>query len=180
MKTLYKELYFAHFPRVMRVAYYIIKDRAKAEDIAQEVFLKLWDKRSDLRDILNVEAYLVQMAKNMALTHLENVKRETNFQLELRSKMVELDGDRNSEEERITRVQIEKAVSALSPQCRLIFSLSRFEGLSNDEISDYLGISKRTVETQISNAFKRFRTDLRHLFSNILPSFFLIISTIIC
>lgn len=179
MKTFYKELYFAHFSRVLRIAYYIVKDKTTAEDIAQEVFLKLWDKRSELPGIQNVEAYLVQMAKNMALTHLEKVKREFNFQLELRTKIVELDSQHDTEVERITREQIEKAVSELSPQCRLVFSLSRFEGLSNDEISVYLGISKRTVETQISNAFKRFRTDLKHIFSSILPFIILIVSAMV-
>jgi RNA polymerase sigma-70 factor (ECF subfamily) len=71
---------------------------------------------------------------------------------------------------------IEKAVSELTPKCRLVFSMSRFEGLTNDEIAEHLDMSKRTVETQISNALKMFRSDLKHFFEEYLVTVPILIS----
>ncbi len=160
----FKELYFQHHPRVIRVAYYIIKDKYLSEDIAQEVFLKLWNK-TDLNTIDSIEGYLVQMTKNVAFDFIESSKRESDKLIGLRDHQISMDDQptAGTQHEEL-RKSLEKAVSQLSPQCRLIFSLSRFEGLTNEEIAEYLGISKRTVETQISAAFKRFRTDLKPMF----------------
>jgi len=165
-KDTFKELYFNHHPRVLRVAYYILKDQLAAEDIAQEVFLKLWD-RGQLDEIDSIEGYLVQMARNSAISYLESSKRETIHLIMLQDHQVGIHEDESATDRNEKfRKSLEKAVSELSPQCRLVFSLSRFEGLTNEEIAEYLGISKRTVETQISAAFKRFRTDLKPLFLN--------------
>ena len=147
---------------MFRVAYYILKDRSQAEDVCQEVFLKLWDVRSRWDTINSMEGYLLLMAKNKALDHLKEIKKEADMLIELKMDTISIrDSEDNSDN---YRQKLEKAVSQLAPQCRLIFSLSRFENLTNDEIADYLAISKRTVETQISLALKRFRTDLKPVF----------------
>ena len=163
----FKELYFQHFSLSARTAYYILKNQDAAEDIAQEVFVKLWNKRNDLDAIQNLKGYIAQLSRNAALDHLkQNKVYEEVFELEEKIPD-ETKEDRSSE----IRKALESAVGQLSPQCRLIFSMSRFEGLSNDEIADFLDISKRTVETQISLALKRFRTDLRQSFIDLLLLF---------
>lgn len=164
----FRDIYFRYHPRLFRVAYYILKESDAAEDICQDVFLKLWDKRDSVSDIASLEAYLVQMTRNMALNYLESSKREERLHLELKWDTVMLHNTESAPENDELKRSLEKAVSQLSPQCRLIFSLSRFEGLTNEEIASYLDISKRTVETQISLALKRFRTDLKPLFASLL------------
>jgi RNA polymerase sigma-70 factor, ECF subfamily len=154
----FKEIYFQHYPRVKRVAYYIIKNSVAAEDIAQDVFLKLWNKKTELSSIQNMEAYLVQVAKNEAFGYLDTIKKESNALISLQQVDTSTEVTPSTDE---FRKALEKGVSMLAPQCRLIFSLSRFEGLDNDEIATYLGISKRTVETQISTALRMLRTDLK-------------------
>lgn len=167
----FKEIYFVYHPRVLRVAYYIVKDSDIAEDISQEVFLKLWNKRSELDSIESMEGYLVQMARNEAFNYLEKARQELSGLVKLQLDRVEVEEHSSIDNEEF-RKSLEKAVSLLSPKCRLIFSLSRFEGLTNDEIAEFLHISKRTVETQISIALKMFRFDLKHLFKASLLTFF--------
>lgn len=159
--TSFKELYFKEFESLLRIALYIVKDSVVAEDIVQEVFSKVWEKRESLSEIENLKSYLVQMTKNKAFDLYSASKKMNTVILELEEteKSVE-----DSELDFLFRKALEKAVSQLTPKCRLIFSLSRFEGLTNEEISVYLNISKRTVETQISNALKAFRTDLKPIF----------------
>lgn len=147
---------------------YILKDQSAAEDMVQNVFLKLWDNRDHLGEIQNLKSYLLSMTKNASLDELsKNVRLEEVNKIPLR-----FEEDKNSHQEEL-RLALEKAVSQLSPKCRLIFSLSRFEGLTNDEIANHLALSIRTVETQISLAFKKFRTDLKHCFIEFLVGFLL-------
>ena len=161
----FKVLYFEHYSVAHRTAMYILKQKDAAEDVVQNVFLKLWDKRDQLDELQNPKAYIIQMARNGALDAIKksNDVSEENIALEF--------VDEKNENEIVDddiRLAIEKAVTQLSPKCRLVFSLSRFEGLTNPEIAEYLDISIRTVETQISNALKAFRTDLRHYFVDLL------------
>ena len=155
----FKKLYFDQFPKVVKIGLYITADQGAAEDLAQEVFVKLWQKREQLDKVGNLEAYIAQMMRNASLDYIKSNKRtETDSFPALAWE--EEGNDRENE----LKKALEKALVHLAPQCRLIFSLSRFEGLTNQEIADYLSISIRTVETQISNALKSFRTDLRKYF----------------
>ena len=161
----FRELYLNYHPIIFKVAVYILKEESSAEDIVQEIFMKIWNKQSILSEVDNLKTYLISMTRNMAFDKLKAQKKESEHILQL---------ERAPEEEEFTeddefRKVLEKAVSQLPPKCRLIFSLSRFEGLSNDEIAEYLEISKRTVETQISLALKSFRGDLRPVFESYLP-----------
>lgn len=156
-------MYFEYYPLAQRIATYVLKEPMMAEDIAQNVFLKLWKTRDQLKSIKNLKSYIVQMSRNAALNQLEKYgKEKAEVSLELVFEDEAADNDDS------LKNAIQKAVSDLPTQCRLVFSLSRFEGLTNPEIADYLSISTRTVETQISKALKLFRTELRHYFIDFL------------
>lgn len=161
----FKRIYFEYYPVAFRIAYYVLKQKEAAEDVAQEVMLKLWEKRGSLSDIDNLKAYIYRVARNAALDKAEKKKVRLSGIIELTLREESKKQAENGDEAEL-RNTIEEAVSMLPPKCRLIFSLSRFEGLTNDEIAEYLDISKRTVETQISIALKAFRTDLRHFFKD--------------
>lgn len=161
----FKQLYFDYFSVAHRTAIYILKNADAAEDVAQNVFLKLWDRREQLEELSNPKAYIAQMARNGAL---DSLKKDDNLGEEfIPLEFADETGD-NGIQDQDMKGAIEKAVAQLSPKCRLVFSLSRFEGLTNPEIAEHLDISIRTVETQISNALKMFRTDLKHHFVDFL------------
>tara|TARA_R110000868_G_scaffold259361_5_gene517316 strand:- start:79781 stop:80350 length:570 start_codon:yes stop_codon:yes gene_type:complete len=169
-ETEFKKLYLNYYPVIYKVAFYILKHENAAEDIVQEVFLKIWDNQSALSEVDNIKAYLISMTRNASLDSIKKSKKDEHLVLQLQH----LSNDSyNSDEEIAFRKVLEIAVSKLPPKCRLIFSLSRFDGLSNDEIAEYLKISKRTVETQISLALKAFRGDLRPIFETHLSEYML-------
>ncbi|MFY0650886.1 MAG: RNA polymerase sigma-70 factor [Cyclobacteriaceae bacterium] len=159
----FQKLYFEFFPKAVNLGIYIIKDTSSAEDVAQNVFLKLWGKRAQLSEISNLGGYIMQMTRNACFDWMEKnpTPSDTDIQLEFE------DSNSDDESQQIKQA-LERALSKLAPQCRLIFSLSRFEGLTNPEIAEYLSISTRTVETQVSMALKKFRSDLRHYFIDFL------------
>lgn len=157
----FKTLYFEYYAVALRTAIYVLKNQAASEDVVQNVFLKLWDKRDQLDELNNPKAYIVQMARNGALDVIKKGEHLGEEHIPLAFEEIDhVETDENYE----MKQAIEKAVSELSPKCRLVFSLSRFEGLTNPEIAEHLDVSIRTVETQISNALKAFRTDLKHYF----------------
>lgn len=138
----------------------IIPDPGIAEDIAQDVFYELWRKR----DVLNVNssfgAYLRRAARNKSLNYIRDrkIKPESEDKIPHRSEG-QTDANRKLEVQDLQN-SIDRAVGDLPDRCREVFSLSRFEDMSYQEIADKLGISIKTVENQISKALRLLREAL--------------------
>ena len=168
LELLFKE-YYAF---LVRTAIYITNDQEVAEDLSQDVFIKFWEMRTQLPEIQNVKAYLTRMVRNSALDHVDKhhsqAMKLANY-LYFEDQLTELTLEQNDN----LGKEISAAIAKLPPKCRLIFSMNRLEGLTNDEIADYLGISKRTVETQISKALKVIRKELTHIWKNYFICFFI-------
>ena len=152
-------LFHKYHQMVFKTAYYILKDKEEAKDMVQELFTKLWTQRTQLSQVDSFKSYLNTAMKNMALDHIrKNLQVEKNKKSYLR---LEWDPTQPLEQDttdyETLKSEIEQFVSELPPKCRLIFSLNRFEGLTNSEIADYLNLSPRTVEKQISIALKLLR-----------------------
>lgn len=140
----------------------ITGNQQTAEDIVQELFVTLWIKCEQIQITSSLKNYLFTSVKNRSLDYLKCEQRKTQ-------KMAALSGNNVLNEnlsslwfaESELEAILEKSLSKLPPRCREVFELSRFEGLKNQEIADKLGLSKRTVELQVSNALKQLRTDLK-------------------
>ena len=155
----FEALFHSYYPLVLKSAYYLTKSEAIAEDLSQDLFLRIWNNREKLQVVQNLKGYLLKSIKNSALDYLEKEKN-TQMKLDnLKLEWKEIPETGNGEVSELKK-QLEAVIADLPNQCRLVFSLNRFEGLSNQEISDYLGISKRTVETHISKALKIIREEL--------------------
>ena len=148
----------------------IVKDEKAVEDIVQDLFVTLWVK-SEKTDITgSLKNYLFSSVKNRCFDYLKHQKVRSQSVIKLKSQgNVNHDTPENWYAETELQKIIDDILDTLPPRCREIFQLSRFEGLKNQEIADQLGLSKRTVELQISNALKRLRQDL----SPYLPVFLL-------
>lgn len=138
-----------------------IDDRKSVEDLVQDFFVYLWVEAPKLKIKSSLKSYLFTAIKNRCLDyqkHRKITEKYRNFIL------FSTDKDDNSAEhffaESELRQAIQTSLGKLPPRCREIFEYSRLYGLSNQEISDKLEISKRTVELQISNALKILRKEL--------------------
>ncbi|MBK8656048.1 MAG: RNA polymerase sigma-70 factor [Haliscomenobacter sp.] len=135
----------------------LVPDHGIVEDLAQEVFLRFWQKRHQIEITSSLSAYLRRMAINEALAYL----RTQRFFEEV-SPAVESDSDAEAQ---VMHAELEhniqEAINLLPPKCRVVFQLSRFEELSYQEIADKLGISIKTVENQMSKALKVLRHQLK-------------------
>ena len=134
-------------------------DMDEAEDIVQDRFFKLWEKRLDFDITYSVKSYLYKMVHNACLNRIRNEKTRTKYKeynaTFLASNPV-LQVDTTSEVEQ----NINKAIAALPEQCRHVFQLNRFEDLKYREIAEQLGISIKTVENHIGKALRLLRVKL--------------------
>lgn len=136
----------------------IIGDNDAAHDVVQEVFVKLWNRKEEMSIILNQKAYLFKSVINASITYLESNKSKVRMG-ELK---IESSGRTDSEvlaKELEAKIQI--ALNGLPPKCKAIFVLSRFEGLKNKEIAQFLGVSLKTVENQMGIALKKMKDELK-------------------
>ena len=135
-----------------------LKDSDKAEDLVQELFIRLWEDRARLEVHTSAKSYLYAAVRNRCLNALAANKR--TVRLSPAHEPIEENGSPAEEvlTERAARVRA--AVEALPPERRKVFTLSRYEGLKYQEIADRLGSSVKTVENQMGSALRTLRTDL--------------------
>lgn len=153
------ELIFFHFfPKVKFFISGLIKNETEAEDLAQDVFVKIWTKRESLATISNLNAYIYRMARNIVYDYLEKEFLHENFVFDQEKKITTEQADITEviyAQELEALVQI--AIRKMPPQRRIIYEMSRQQGLSNEEISQQLSISKRTVEAHLFAALSNIR-----------------------
>ncbi|RAJ10592.1 RNA polymerase sigma-70 factor (ECF subfamily) [Chitinophaga skermanii] len=155
MAALFKEF----FPLACKTIYRFVQDMPMAEDLAQDVFIKIWNRRHSLGDVF-FKAYVQKAAINMALDHIDKKKRQ-GAHTELSPLEEQLPAAPISGNLRETSAQIEAAIGQLPEKCREIFILSRYEELSYKEIASTLNISVKTVENQMITALKKLRVSLK-------------------
>jgi len=154
----FESIYKTYYNMLCNAAENIIGDADSAQDVVQEVFIKLWNKKEDIHSILNPKAYLFRSVINTSITYLEKNKNKIRLgDLKVASQM-------SSDSQVLTKeleTKISEALNALPAKCKAIFVLSRFEGMKNKEIAEHLGVSLKTVENQMGIAFKKLRNDLK-------------------
>ena len=146
--------------RLYGYALTLTKDHAEAEDILQNVFLRAWEKRKKMYITTSLQNYLYKSVRNEFL----NLYKKSRSTMILEQKYFEaLDkviSNQDENEFRTTMARIAREIQNLPPKCREVFIMSRKEGLTNQEISEYLNISVKTVEAQITKAFTVLRKEL--------------------
>ena len=153
-------LFRNYYELTCKAIYRIIPDSNIAEDLAQDVFYEIWKKRERFQISTSFKGYLTRAGKNKALNYIRDrkIKWDDVAALEtMESGATEAMENLETEE---LQVLINKAISKLPERCRIVFSLSRFEEMTYQQIADELGISIKTVENQISKALKVLRVKL--------------------
>ena len=132
----------------------MLKNRAEAEDITHDLFLKIWQNRSTMAGVTAFGSYLFRMARNAVYDRFDSRAVRTNF---ARQTNLLPEYELPDVDNRDLLLLIQLAVEKMPGQRQRIFRMSREEGITNDEIARRLGISTRTVENQISRALSELR-----------------------
>jgi len=153
-----------------------IRDEALSEDIAQSIFIYLWEKKDSLPPHCSMKSYLYAASKNKSLNYLRNMKNRERIAGEFISiSETSLEtADRFLEFEELKKI-IGDAIEKLPAQCKTIYQLSRDGELSNREIAEKLGIGVKTVENQITIAIKKLKDFIQPYHDQIF-FFFLVIN----
>ena len=166
----FEDIYLSYFSKMKYFALeYVIREE-DAENIVQDVFTELWEKKEMLSMHINLVAYLFTTVKNRCLNHLRHktIVQETatliqeEYLIALRMNLNSLEAfDQNLFSDQDIEKLITRALDSLSPKCREIFVMSKIEGKKQKQIAAELNISINTVETQIGIAYKKLRTELK-------------------
>lgn len=166
-------LFHKYYVRLCAFSNKYLNDREEAQEIVQEVFVKIWEGREMIDPEDNLKAYLFKIAQNLSLNKLKRKKVESRY-IEI-FKLVYIENQEVSIHESLFIKELEeliaKSIKKLPEQCRIVFELSRIDGLKYREIADALHISVKTVEAQMSKALRSLRIELK----DYLPAFILVL-----
>ena len=144
--------------KVYSYSYHFTRSSFTAEEITQEVFMKIWSGRESIADVENIEAWISTMTRNLCFNYLKKIALEKRFNRTIADKGAKT--EENVEQYISYKDQLGllgEALNQLSPQQRLIFRLNRDEGLKNEEIARQLNISPNTVKTHMVSALRKIR-----------------------
>lgn len=154
----FDELYNRYWKKLFVIAMHTLKEVEQAEEIVHDVLLKLWKLRSTLIIEKNLDSYLAAAVKYHVLNHLRKQNRRAQLLEDKKSEEIfNEDPTGNWLRERELMQELQKGIDLLPERCRLVYRLSREEGLSTTEISNQLNVSVNTVESQLSKSLKHLR-----------------------
>lgn len=140
----------------------LLKDADLADEIVQEVFFKLWEKRKEVQIQGSLKSYLFRAVHNQCLNVFKHQKVRENYKTEVESRKEELAWDASDSMVALDlKEKIMEGIALLPPQCARIFRMNRLEGYKYREIAEQLGISQKTVEAQMTKAIRRMKEHLK-------------------
>ncbi len=165
----FEQVFRKYAPRLEAFARKYTSDAGEAEDMVQNAFLKLWERKEWLENI-SLSSFLFLLTKNNCLNYLKH--RQITDQVEQRipdmgivEQLYTIDfvSDPSSQlQQKELSATIDRIMDELPPKCQEVFRLSRLHGLKNREIASKLNITEKVVEKHITRALKRFSEGLRH------------------
>lgn len=160
-QSAFEILYGKYSTQLFRNIYYMVKDQELAKELLQDIFVKVWEKRTLIDPESSFKAYMITVAKNRVYNHFRQVSYET--QLAAYLKYSNTEEYTHVEEEFLSteiQSQIDVVIGRLPPQRKKIFLLCKVEGKSYEEVSQQMGISKATVNDHIVKALSFIRIEL--------------------
>jgi RNA polymerase sigma-70 factor, ECF subfamily len=157
-----EDLYKSNHKMLCNSVNKIVNNREAAEDIVQEVFIKLWRKRNELKVDTTLKGYVFKSAINAALNYLESHKVLAGHK-ELSPEISESyeEGAMQELEDKELELKIKDAIDRLPARCKTIFILSRYEDMKYKDIALQLDLSLKTIENQMGIALEKLRNDLK-------------------
>lgn len=156
-ESAFKQIYDRYWFSIYKTAKRYTKSAHIAEDIVQEIFTTLWNNRSHFMRVVNLEFYLITMAKNLTYKTLRKIALEQTFQNDIvRNVQTDEIPENTLLDQQYTQL-IEQAVGLLPAQQKQVFQLAKMEGLSHKDIAGQLKISHLTVKTHMAKALRFIR-----------------------
>lgn len=169
----FEEIYISYFSRMKMFAMEYIQSEEDAENIVQDVFMALWEKRKVLPYETNILSYLIVSTKNRCLNHLRHEKlvqevtskltEELTIEMELKQMSLENLNDALFSEPNLEAI-ITDAIQALPEKCREIFIKNKLEGIKQKDIAEEMHLSIKTIESQMAIAYKKIKEKLKYYF----------------
>lgn len=154
----FKRLFDNYKNRLYGYVLAIARSPYTAEEITQEIFIKLWLCRDILHEVDNLDGYIFTIARNKTLNHLRKAAHDVKLLRELQERAMP---ENNNVEERALLTEYDRllrdALALLSPQRRLVYQLSRDRGLNHEEIARHLQLSRNTVKNHMVEALRHLR-----------------------
>lgn len=151
----FKKVFLPYHQKLYRIAYRIVQDSANAEDIVQETFIKLWNKRHDMHTIDNTEAFAIIILRNTSLDFLRKIKNDyhTDYDVDIPeteslSSQLELQDEAE---------QVKVLINNLPDQQRQVMIMKHWDDYSDEEIEQATGISPGNIRVILSRARKTIR-----------------------
>lgn len=164
-------LFRRYYLKVRSFAYGFVKDADEADDLAQTVFIKIWDKHEIFSCVKNFDAYLYTLTKYTIFNYIKS----KDVGAVVHDEFPEILNSDTPYEELLAsdlKLLIDMVVDSMSPQRKMVYILSRVRGLSNDEIAVKLGIHKKTVENHLNLALR----ELKNVISTAIVTYFLLMN----
>jgi RNA polymerase sigma-70 factor, ECF subfamily len=161
-KAIFDLVFTYYYSGLCAFANRYVNNPEAAEDLVQDFFVRLWFNSNTLDINTSLKSYLFASVKNRAFDYLKHTKVKTSYAGTFNAKtaLVQPEDTWEFSESELLDL-IDKGLQQLAPRTREIFEMSRYKGISNDQIAETFGISKRTVEVQISAALKILRIELK-------------------
>jgi len=156
----FQKFFETHYKALVGFAFKYLEDIDESEEVVQESFTKLWEKRSSIELSGQLSGYMFSMVRNVCLNKFKHEEVARKYKAEILHTSNEFEGEASSFDQEMHH-RLHQLIDELPDQCQKIFQMSRFEDLKYAQIADKLDLSVKTVENQISKALKIIREDLR-------------------
>ncbi len=167
----FQAMFLKYYPAMCNFARQYLNDHELAEETAQDMFVKIWEKRASLNIETSVKHYFFRSIRNHCLNQIQHEKIKKQYaKVVLESSHQDINPDQYYLEVDLIE-RIEKCIESLPPKRKEIFRLSREQGMKYKEIADTLAISVKTVEAQMGLALKHLRDELKDFSHHLITMF---------
>ena len=153
----FKNLYDQYFESIRNYIFYRSGNKDLASDISQETFIKVWKKRTEIKKE-NIKALLYKISRDEFISWIRKEKFKKEFAEQ--SLKFEIEDNNDNENMEIRKLKFERVLNKMSEKQRIVVLMSKREGLTNKEISDYLEISLKAVEKRMTQALKFLKENI--------------------
>ena len=161
----FSDIFQEYYPELCRYALKILRKEELAEDVVQEVFVNLWEKRNKIQINTSIKSYLYTSVRNRSLDQLKVIFQREQKKESLYEHMnitEDISDILRQNEFQNTYEMVQEAIETLPPKCKIIFLLTREEDMTYKLVAKNFNISIKTVENQIIIAFKKIRAYIQN------------------